>query len=69
MCKWRTGPQTEARRQHEQGQILATEVMRCPLTVYLSQWNRKVGVKTWQKVLEVLEEKKKLSEVIQSVED
>lgn len=64
------GPQTEARRQHEQGKILAREVMRCPpLTVSLSQWNRKVGVKTGQKVLEVSEEKKKLSEVIQSVED
>lgn len=64
------GPPTEARRQHDQGQILATEVMRCPpLIVFLSQWNRKVGVKTGQKVLEVLEGKKKLSEVIQSVED
>ena len=64
------GPPTEARGQHEQGQILATEVMRCPpLIVSISQWNRKMGVKTGHKVLEVLEEKKRLSEVIQSVED
>ena len=46
--KQRTWPQTEARRQHEQGQIPAMEVMECPP----SQWNRKVGVKTGKKVLE-----------------